>query len=66
MGMVVIPAGTMATEFSSDVLISNDAIVEDDESFFLSLPDQDTVPYTIGANSTITVIIENNDCMYKQ
>ena len=64
MGAVVIPAGARGTVFSSDVTIFDDLVVEDDDSFFLSLPDENTVLFTIGANSTIEVIIENNDCKY--
>ena len=57
----MIPAGAMATMFAYTVTLINDGIVEDDETFVLELPDQATVPYTIGMPSTITVTIVNDD-----
>ena len=60
---MTIPANTAMGVFSYTVTISEDDIVESDETFTLSLPDQAAVDYTIGDNSTLSVTIENNDCM---
>ena len=60
---VMIPANTPMRMFSYSIAIISDAIIEADETFTLSLPDQSSVTYTIGENSTLTAIIENDDCM---
>jgi hypothetical protein len=49
--------------FSYTVGIVDDDIVENNESFPLSLPDQSSVDYTIGQNSMLTATIEDNDSM---
>ena len=58
-----IPANTAMGVFSYTVTIFDDDVVESDETFTLSLPDQASVDYTIGDNSTLSATIENNDCM---
>ena len=60
---VMIPAGTMVRMFSHTVTFDDEDIVESDETFTLSLPAQDTVPYAIGENATLSATIENDDCM---
>ena len=60
---MTIPANTAMGVFSYTVTISEEDIVESDETFTLSLPDQTSVDYTIGDNSTLSATIENNDCM---
>ena len=60
---MTIPANTAMGVFSYTVTISDDDVVESDETFTLSLPDQASVDYTIGDNSTLSATIENNDCM---
>ena len=59
----MIPANTAMMMFSYDVTISDESVVEGDETFTLSLPDQSSVPYTIGDNSTLNATIENDDRM---
>ena len=61
---VMIPAGSVMGMFDYNVTLNDDGIVEGDETFTLSLPDQSSVPYTIGANSTLNATIENDDRMY--
>ena len=60
---MVIPANTAMRVFSYIVEIIDDDVVESNESFSLSLPDQASVDYTIGDNSTLSATIEDNDCM---
>ena len=60
---VMIPAGSVMGMFDYNVTLNDDDIVEGDETFTLSLPDQSSVPYTIGANSTLNTTIENDDRM---
>ena len=60
---MTIPANTAMGVFSYTVTIFDDDVVESDETFTLSLPDQASVDYTIGDNSTLSATIENNDCM---
>ena len=59
---LTLPVNTTGPMISFDgVMLSVDRIIEDDETFFLSLPNQDEVPYTIGANSTVDITILNID-----
>ena len=67
-GSFTIPSGTvgggmMEFDFTA-VSIVNDIIVESDENFTLSLPDQSAVEYTVGDSSSATVVIVNDDGMY--
>ena len=50
-----------ATIMFAGVSLNIDSVVENDEVFTLSLPDQQDVDYTIGANSTIDITIINID-----
>ena len=60
---MVIPANTAMRVFSYIVEIIDDDVVESNESFSLSLPEQASVDYTIGDNATLSATIEDNDCM---
>ena len=56
----VVASGRMEFDFTM-VTIVNEGIVESDENFTLSLPDQSAVGYTVGDPSLATVVIVNDD-----
>lgn len=58
-----IPGGSVAINFT-EVMLVDDGVIEFDETFMLSLPNQDDVDYTIGAIPTINISLYNDDCEY--
>ena len=54
-------SGSFSFNFTG-VILEDENIVEADEMFTLHLPSQDTVDYTIGNITYVTIVIVNDDC----
>ena len=61
---LMISAGASpGSTFPYTITIVSEGIVEEDEEFSISLPDQSAVTYTIGMMSNVTITITNDDSM---